>query len=76
MLLKLKLATTGFVPDTMDVDLLNTYFETDPAEEEGSESETNEEELENEELIPDEDNQIHRIDEEARRLDEIYYGIR
>ena len=76
MLLRLKLATSGFVPESTDVDFLNTYYETESVEEDDSETETDGEELENEELIPDEGNEIHRIDEESRRLDEIYYGIR
>ena len=76
MLLKLKLATSGFVTEETDVDFLNTYFESEPVEEDDSESETDEDDIENEELIPDRDSEIHRIDEESRRLDEIYFGVR
>ncbi|MFI5145244.1 MAG: hypothetical protein ACHQJ4_06560 [Ignavibacteria bacterium] len=84
MLLRIKLATSGFVPENADVDFLNTYFHLDPVEEEeegDSEPESDEDEREDDDEMPDDEipddkGEIHRIDEESRRLDEIYYGVR
>ncbi len=76
MLLRLKLATSGFVSQIDDAVFLNTYFDIDPAEEnEEADDDSENEDYENEELNPDDDAEIHRIDEESRRQDEIYYGI-
>jgi len=78
MLLRIKLATSGFVPEHADVDFLNTYFHVDPVEEEEelTESESDEDEREDDDEMADDEGEIHRIDEESRRLDEIYYGVR
>ena len=78
MLLRIKLATSGFVPENNDVDFLNTYFDVDPVEEDDEETDrdNDENERDDEDDIPDDESEIHRIDEESRRLDEIYYGVR
>lgn len=77
MLLRIKVATSGFVSENDDVVFLNTYFEPDPAgDEEDSEPDSDEDEREDEDNAADDGDEIHRIDEESRRLDEIYFCVR
>ena len=74
MLLKLKLETSGFVfPYGNDERaLLRLLKNQGPEDEEETENEEDEEEGD-EDIVPDNDGDIHRVDEEVHMHDEIYY---